>query len=72
MNKLVVLDQKLIDWVTKGEVKKNYFNPDKFYKEITILALVKSKKPSKSILKKLCGTFIEFNSKFLTNNFISI
>ena len=73
MNKLVVIDQKLIDWVTKGEVKKNYFNPDKLYKEITILALVRSKKPSKSILKKLCGTrsfrYIEFNSKFLVNNF---
>ncbi len=74
MNKLVVLDQKLIDWVTKGEVKKNYFNPDKLYREITILALVKSKKPSKYILKKLCGTqsfrYIEFNSEFLSNNFL--
>ncbi len=74
MNKLVILDQKLEDWVTKGEVQKNYFNRDNLFKEITVLTLVKSRKPPNEILSKLCGTkrfkFLQFKNEFLRNNFI--
>ena len=40
MKKLIILNQKIIEW-KKGEIKQNYFNPNKKFKVITILSLLK-------------------------------
>ena len=40
------LNQKIIEWEKKGEIKQNYFNPNKKFKVIIILSFVKGGKPS--------------------------
>ncbi len=73
MKKLIILNQKIIEWEKKGEIKQNYFNPNKKFKVITILSFVTEGKPSNHVLKKLCGTskydYFTVKNKLLTNNF---
>ena len=73
MKKLIILNQKIIEWEKKGEIKQNYFNPNKKFKVITILSLVTEGKPSNHVLKKLCGNskyeYFTVKNKLLTNNF---
>ncbi len=73
MKKLIILNQRIIDWEKKGEIKQNYFNPNKKFKIITILSFVTGGKPSDHVLKKLCGNskyeYFTVNNKLLTNNF---
>ena len=45
MKKLIILNQRIIDWENKGEIKQNYFNPNKKFKIITILSFVTGGKP---------------------------
>ena len=73
MKKLIILNQKIIEWEKKGEIKQNYFNPNKKFKVITILSFVIGGKPSNHVLKKLCGSskyeYFTAKNKLLTNNF---
>ena len=73
MKKLIILNQKIIEWEKKGEIKQNYFNPNKKFKVITILSFVIGGKPSNHVLKKLCGNskyeYFTVKNKLLTNNF---
>mgnify|MGYP001170930327 CR=1 FL=1 len=73
MKKLVILNQRIIDWEKKGEIKYNYFNPNKKFKIITILSFVTNGKPSDRVLKKLCGSsqyqYLTVKNKLLTNNY---
>ena len=73
MKKLIILNQKIIEWEKKGEIKQNYFNPNKKFKVITILSFVKGGEPSNHVLKKLCGNskyqYLTVKNKLLTNNY---
>ncbi len=74
MKKLIILNQRIVDWEKKGEIQKNYFNPDNKYKKIIIISFLKKGKPSNESLKIICGKakfeYIEIKNFFLTNNFI--
>ena len=72
MRKLIILNQKIIEWEKKGEIKKNYFNPNKKFNDITILSFVIGGRPSNHVLKKLCGNskyeYFTVKNKLLTNS----
>lgn len=74
MSCLIIVNQKISEWIKKGEIVENYFNPNKFFKKIIILSLVKDEVNKKS-LYKLCGVnntkFVIIDS-FLTNKFFQL
>lgn len=68
MKLTLILDQKISQWIEKGELIDSYFNPKKVFNEILVINLVKDKSIDFKEMTKLCGT-----SKFLyieLNNFI--
>lgn len=74
MKKLIVLNQRIIDWEKKGEIQKNYLNQFNKFDKIIILSFIKNDKVSKRSLKILCGSaifeFKQIKSILLTNNYI--
>ena len=55
MNLLIIVNERISNWEDKGEITDNYFNPDNYFDNITILNLVKNENVSNKTLKKLCG-----------------
>ena len=74
MNLLIIVNERISDWVDKGEITDNYFNPDNYFDNITILSLVNNENVSNKTLKTICGKakfkiFICKN-RILTNKFL--
>lgn len=74
MNLLIIVNERISDWEDKGEITDNYFNPDNYFDNITILSLVNNENVSNKTLKIICGKakfkiFICKN-RILTNKFL--
>ena len=54
MHLLVVLEDRISDWISKGEILEGYFNPDAAFETVTILGLV-ADRPDTSALARLCS-----------------
>tara|TARA_X000001036_G_C20593054_1_gene771643 strand:+ start:71 stop:1180 length:1110 start_codon:yes stop_codon:yes gene_type:complete len=74
MKKLVIINQRVLDWEKKGEIQQNYLNQNNKFNKIMILSFIKNDKVSKRSLQILCGSaifeFKKVKNGLLTNNYI--